>query len=145
MTVIGPFVCRSLPYWGNIGAPDKPCGSSFITKTNKTLCAVHLFPHFVDDINTLLRPDAQLVVEKDGQLSTSLRIFALIRLGINDSSQIAEFLHYSVNTIYNYRARVKKGALGNKDEFEDKVKMIGINVKNPVTSPSPRPSTQAKP
>lgn len=50
---------------------------------------IHLFPHFVDDINALLRPDAQLVVEKDGQLSTSLRIFALIRLGINDSSKIA--------------------------------------------------------
>ena len=77
-----------------------------------------------------LRPEAQLSVEKDGQLSTSIRIFALIRLGINDSSKIAEFLHYSVNTIYNYRARVKKGAKGDKDDFEEKVKMIGINVKN---------------
>lgn len=91
---------------------------------------IHLFPHFVDDINALLRPDAQLSVEKDGQLSTSIRIFALIRLGITDSSKIAEFLHYSVNTIYNYRARVKKGAFGDKDYFEEKVKMIGINVKN---------------
>ena len=91
---------------------------------------IHLFPHFVDDINALLRPEAQLSVEKDGQLSTSIRIFALIRLGINDSSKIAEFLHYSVNTIYNYRARVKKGAIGDKDDFEEKVKMIGINVKN---------------
>lgn len=91
---------------------------------------IHLFPHFVDDINALLRPDAQLSVEKDGQLSTSIRIFALIRLGITDSSKIAEFLHYSVNTIYNYRARVKKGAFGDKDDFEEKVKMIGINVKN---------------
>lgn len=91
---------------------------------------IHLFPHFVEDINALLRPEAQLSVEKDGQLSTSIRIFALIRLGINDSSKIAEFLHYSVNTIYNYRARVKKGAIGDKEDFEEKVKMIGINVKN---------------
>lgn len=91
---------------------------------------IHLFPHFVEDINALLRSEAQLSVEKDGQLSTSIRIFALIRLGINDSSKIAEFLHYSVNTIYNYRARVKKGAFGDKDDFEEKVKMIGINVKN---------------
>lgn len=90
----------------------------------------HLFPHFVDDLNLLLRPDAQLSAEKDGQLSTSIRIFALIRLGINDSSKIAEFLHYSVNTIYNYRARVKKGALGNKDDFENKVKMIGFKTAN---------------
>lgn len=91
---------------------------------------IHLFPHFVEDINALLRPETQLSVEKDGQLSTSIRIFALIRLGINDSSKIAEFLHYSVNTIYNYRARVKKGAIGDKEDFEEKVKMIGINVKN---------------
>lgn len=90
----------------------------------------HLFPHFVDDLNRLLRPEAQLSAEKDGQLSTSIRIFALIRLGINDSSKIAEFLHYSVNTIYNYRARVKKGALGNKDDFENKVKMIGFKTAN---------------
>jgi DNA-binding CsgD family transcriptional regulator/cell division protein FtsB len=91
---------------------------------------IHLFPHFVDDLNRLLRPEAQLSAEKDGQLSTSIRIFALIRLGINDSSKIAEFLHYSVNTIYNYRARVKKGALGNKDDFENKVKMIGFKTAN---------------
>lgn len=90
---------------------------------------IHLFPNFVGDLNALLRPDAQLSVERDGQLSTSIRIFALIRLGICDSSKIAEFLHYSVNTIYNYRARVKKGAIGNKEDFEDKVKMIGLNVR----------------
>lgn len=69
-----------------------------------------------------------------GQLSTSIRIFALIRLGICDSSKIAEFLHYSVNTIYNYRARVKKGAVGSKDDFEDKVKMIGLNDNHPVNT-----------
>lgn len=94
---------------------------------NFDMAFIHLFPHFVDDLNKLLRPDAQLMVDKDGQLSTSIRIFALIRLGISDSSKIAEFLHYSVNTIYNYRARVKKGAIGSKDDFENKVKMIGLS------------------
>lgn len=94
---------------------------------NFDMAFIHLFPHFVEDLNKLLRPDAQLMVEKDGQLSTSIRIFALIRLGISDSSKIAEFLHYSVNTIYNYRARVKKGAIGSKDDFENKVKMIGLS------------------
>ena len=43
-----------------------------------------------------------------------------------DSSKIAEFLHYSVNTIYNYRARIKNGALDNRDQFERKVKEIGM-------------------
>ena len=47
----------------------------------------------------------------------------LIRLGITDSSQIAEFLHYSVNTIYNYRARVKNKAR-NREDFERSVTQI---------------------
>jgi DNA-binding CsgD family transcriptional regulator len=59
-------------------------------------------------------------------MNTTLRIFALIRLGVDDSSKIAEFLHYSVNTIYNYRARVKNGALGNREDFERQVREIGI-------------------
>ena len=59
-------------------------------------------------------------------MNTILRIFALIRLGVEDSGKIAEFLHYSVNTIYNYRARVKNAALGNRDDFERQVREIGI-------------------
>jgi len=47
-------------------------------------------------------------------------------LGIEDSSRIAEFLHYSVNTIYNYRAKIRNGALGERDTFESRVKAIGM-------------------
>ena len=61
---------------------------------------------------------------KENRLTTDIRIFALIRLGIDDSSKIAEFLHYSVNTIYNYRARLKNGAVGNREEFEKQVKEL---------------------
>ena len=43
-----------------------------------------------------------------------------------DSSKIAEFLHYSVNTIYNYRARIKNGALGDRENFEQHVREIGM-------------------
>jgi DNA-binding CsgD family transcriptional regulator len=49
----------------------------------------------------------------------------LIRLGITDSSKIAEFMNYSVHTIYNYRSTVKNAAIGSRDEFEDAVKQIG--------------------
>ena len=63
--------------------------------------------------------------EKD-RLNTGIRIFALIRLGIDDSSKIAEFLHYSVNTIYNYRARIKNGAISDRENFERHVKEIGL-------------------
>lgn len=85
---------------------------------------LHLFPHFVDDFNALLRPEEQVLPETNGRLSTGLRIFALVRLGISDSSKIADFLHYSVNTIYNYRARIKNGAVANRDHFEEMVRRL---------------------
>lgn len=88
---------------------------------------LHLFPHFVEDFNALLRPEEQIPLDKAKGLPTQIRIFALIRLGIEDSAKIAEFLHYSVNTIYSYRARVKNGAKENRDEFENQVKRIGMS------------------
>ena len=87
---------------------------------------LHLFPHFVEDFNALLQPEVQVHPKEKGRLTTDLRIFALIRLGIDDSSKIAEFLHYSVNTIYNYRARIKNGAIDQRDQFERRVKEIGL-------------------
>lgn len=87
---------------------------------------IHLFPTFVDDFNKLLRPEERIHLDDTSRLNTDIRIFALIRLGIDDSSKIAEFLHYSVNTIYNYRARIKNGATCGRDEFEKKVKEIGV-------------------
>lgn len=77
-----------------------------------------LFPDFVERFNALLRPDARVEPPRSGRLNTTLRIFALVRLGISDSGKISEILRYSANTIYNYRAQVKKGALGDKADFE---------------------------
>ena len=87
---------------------------------------LHLFPSFVNDFNALLQPEVQIHPKEDNRLTTDLRIFALIRLGIEDSSKIAEFLHYSVNTIYNYRARIKNGAIGSREQFEARIKELGI-------------------
>ena len=87
---------------------------------------LQLFPTFVADFNALLKPDNRITQPDNNTLNTPIRIFALIRLGISDSSKIAEFLHYSVNTIYNYRANIKNGAVGDRTEFEDKVKKIGM-------------------
>ncbi len=87
---------------------------------------LHLFPNFVADFNALLQPERRITLDDPRTLNTDLRIFALIRLGIEDSSRIAEFLHYSVNTIYNYRAKVKNGALTDRDSFEARVKAIGM-------------------
>ncbi len=85
---------------------------------------LHLFPTFVAQFNDLLRPEERITLREGELLNTELRIFALIRLGIGDSSQIAEFLHYSANTIYNYRARVKSKAAVPREEFEKRVMEI---------------------
>ena len=88
---------------------------------------LHLFPNFVREFNAMLKPEER-VPETPGNesLPTMVRIFALIRLGIDDSSKIAYFLHYSVNTIYNYRARVKNAALSDRGNFEARIKKIGM-------------------
>lgn len=87
---------------------------------------LQLFPTFVDDFNALLKPESHILPPDNKSLNTAIRIFALIRLGITDSSKIAEFLHYSVNTIYNYRANVKNGAVCDRADFENRVRQIGM-------------------
>lgn len=89
---------------------------------------LNIFPNFVVDFNLLLQPQHRIIPPSKTQLTTDLRIFALIRLGIEESSRIAEFLRYSPNSIYNYRARIKSKALCNRDEFEQKVKEIGMDM-----------------
>ncbi len=86
---------------------------------------LQLYPRFVEEFNELLKPGSRIELKKGERLNTELRIFALIRLGINDSSRIASLLRYSVNTIYNYRARIKNAASGNRDDFEERIKTIG--------------------
>ena len=95
----------------------------FYRKFDETFLA--LYPDFVEQFNALLREDARFPLRKDNRLSTELRIFALIRLGVDDSKQIASILHYSVSTIYNYKVSVKNSALGDRDTFENRVKQIG--------------------
>lgn len=87
---------------------------------------LQLYPNFVEEFNGLLKPSARIELKKGERLNTELRIFALIRLGITDSSRIAALLRYSVNTIYNYRARIKNNAAGNRDDFEERIKTIGV-------------------
>ena len=84
-----------------------------------------IYPDFVAQFNALLRPDAQVHPKNGELLNTELRIFALIRLGINDSKDIAAMLDYSLSTIYNHKVRIKNAALGDRDEFEEKVMNIG--------------------
>ena len=84
-----------------------------------------MYPNFVEQFNDLLKEEARFHLGKDEKLNTELRIFALIRLGVDDSKVIATMLDYSVSTIYNYKVSVKNAALGDRDTFEDRVKNIG--------------------
>ena len=95
----------------------------FYRKFDETFLA--LYPDFVEQFNALLQEDAHITLRKDERLNTELRIFALIRLGVDDSKDIASILHYSVSTIYNYKVSIKNAALGDRDSFEDRVKQIG--------------------
>lgn len=83
-----------------------------------------LFPDFVHKFNELLKPEEQIRLKKDELLTTDLRIYALIRLGINDNDKIASFLGYSVNTIYTYKTKIKAKALDPSEEFKQKIMEI---------------------
>ena len=85
---------------------------------------ISIYPDFVEKFNNLLAEGAEIVPKGDDILTPELRIFALIKLGITDSSRIASLLHYSANTIYNYRAKTKNKARGSRDSFEDAVRNI---------------------
>lgn len=85
---------------------------------------VNIYPDFVRKFNDLLVEGAAIVPKGQDILTPELRIFALIKLGISDSSRIASLLHYSANTIYNYRAKIKNKAKGSRDAFEEAVRNI---------------------
>lgn len=86
---------------------------------------LNLYPNFVEELNQLLPEDEQFQLKKKDNMTAELRMLALIRLGITDSSAIAEFLHYSIKTIYNYRTRLRNKSLVPNDDFENKIKAIG--------------------
>lgn len=82
---------------------------------------LELFPNFIASFNELLMDEGQVHPKSHELLTTELRIFALIRLGVTDSNAIAHFLGYSLATVYNYRSRMKNRAKGDRDAFEQQV------------------------
>ncbi|MCD7971241.1 MAG: DUF6377 domain-containing protein [Candidatus Azobacteroides sp.] len=86
---------------------------------------LNIYPTFIEEFNALLLPDQKILPKPGELLNTELRIFALIRLGITDSGKIANFLRYSLRTVYNYRTKVRNKAAGVREEFEEQVKRIG--------------------
>ena len=82
-----------------------------------------LYPGFVTELNKLLMPECQLEVPTTHSLTTEIRIFALMRLGVTDSQEIATLLHYSTQTIYNYKSGMRAKAI-NRDTFESDINRL---------------------
>ena len=90
---------------------------------------LNLYPSFVTEFNALLKDDEQVITQNPHSLTTELRIFALIRLGVKESSEIAALLYYTPRTIYNYRSAFKNKAL-NRESFEERVCMLCTIINN---------------
>ena len=82
-----------------------------------------LYPSFVNELNTLLMPEAQIQPTEDNELTPTLRVAALIRLGVTESAKIAGLLSYSPQTIYNYRSTLKNSAI-DKEHFEESLQKL---------------------
>ncbi|WP_245681325.1 DUF6377 domain-containing protein [Arcticibacter eurypsychrophilus] len=83
-----------------------------------------LFPNFVETYNSFFEPEHQVTLRAGQLMNTDMRIFALIRLGITENEKISSILEYSMNTIYNYKARIKnKSKIANED-FEKAILSI---------------------
>lgn len=86
---------------------------------------LNLYPTFVTDFNALLKEGEQVIPKAGTLLSKELRIYALIRIGINDGVKIANFLRCSTSTVYNYRTKMRNKAMGDKENFENEILQIG--------------------
>lgn len=82
-----------------------------------------LYPTFVEEFNGLLRADAKIRPKQEGTLTNDMRVYALIRLGVKESSEISNLLFYSPRTVYNYRSQMKNRAII-RDTFEDDVRKL---------------------
>ena len=79
---------------------------------------LEIYPNFVSDFNSKLKPEYQIVLKENQLLNTELRIFALIKLGVSDSKVISDLLHCSIKTVYNKRSEINSKLIVSKQEFE---------------------------
>ncbi len=85
---------------------------------------IKIFPNFIEEFNALFNKEDQIWPKETEVLTTDLRIFALMRMGITDTETIAKILEYSEKTIYVYKMRIKAKALIHGDEFEHRIMAI---------------------
>ena len=95
--------------------------TTFYTRFDRAF--IELYPGFVDELNHLLLPDAKIELPSPNSLTTEVRIFALMRLGVTDSQEIATLLFYSTQTIYNYKSAMRTRAI-NRDTFDEDINRL---------------------
>lgn len=105
--------------------PELPYGETKELYRHFDRIFLQIYPDFVADFNTLLREEERIELRSPDSLTTELRIYALVRLGLNDSVKIAKFLHISVQTVYNTRQRTRNKAAIPKETFAEAVMKLG--------------------
>lgn len=95
--------------------------TTFYTRFDRAF--IELYPGFVDELNALLMPEAQIELPSSNSLTTEARIYALMRLGVTDSQEIATLLFYSTQTIYNYKSAMRTRAI-NRDTFDEDISRL---------------------
>lgn len=118
ITLKRPDEARSTLYHIGIKKERARIAASFDTAFLK------LFPNWLDEFNALFPKDQQIRLADDGTMPMDVRIFALMRLGLDNAAEVAEYLNLSVDTVYVYKARLKAKALVGKDEFDSRIMAI---------------------
>lgn len=77
-----------------------------------------IFPDFVEKVNAHMQPEYRLEMPQDGEMSTELRILALIKMGISKRQKIAKILNMSVTTVYSYHCNLQKHSLHPDNSFD---------------------------
>lgn len=85
---------------------------------------INIFPDFIRKYNDLFEEKDRIILKNFSEMNTDLRIFALIRLGINDTEKISNILNYSVNTINTYKTKIKNKSLISNEDFENEIMKI---------------------
>lgn len=95
--------------------------TTFYTRFDRAF--TELYPSFVDELNSLLLPEGRIALPSPNTLTTEARIYALMRLGVTESQEIATLLFYSTQTIYNYKSAMRTRAV-NRETFEEDINRL---------------------
>lgn len=95
--------------------------TTFYTRFDRAF--TELYPGFVDELNSLLLPEGRIAQPSPNTLTTEARIYALMRLGVTESQEIATLLFYSTQTIYNYKSAMRARAV-NRETFDEDINRL---------------------